>query len=704
MSKHWYDRYVGKSSRKVSHSSFWSDEFDFEADDFKSVLSESQIDTLKKYRLSSGRKAIANFVTIATGKEIPVKFSLGSQSYTDGKSVVISGDIDDESKFDVGVGLALHEGSHILLSDFKLLAELANGLHIPISVVTKAKAKGVEDYRSVIKNILNVVEDRRIDNYIYQNAPGYREYYLKLYEQYFGDKVIGEALKSDQWVSETVDSYMNRLINIMNPASDLTTLRGFRKIWGLLDLHNIGRLKSTSEALELSLKIFDVILDSIDNAGPFKKNDPQAQQGESGDGEGESGEGQSNGESGDDDSGDTEGSLDADGDGGDEESNGGNGVSSNGAGKDGKEKQSNTPGKESLTDNKKRKLQQTINKQRDFLNGNVKKKKISQAMQKQIEAVESSGAELKHVADGMIDKRGSITKGCDVVVLKQLTKKMLDNRDVQLYRTDSKGNARLAISSTAVATAERMGTILGKKLQVRNEARTTVFNRQRNGSIDKRLIHSLGFDAESVFTQIHVDKFKKANIHLSIDASSSMCGTKWEKTMINAIALAKAVSMIQNLSMQISFRYTNESLPVVLIAWDSRKESYQKVKSVFPYLDASGTTPEGLCFEAIQKLLTPSSNDMDSYFVNISDGEPCYSGKGFEYSGFTAFEHTRKQVDKIRKDGIVVLSYFVSDRRNGKDTYSGECFQKMYGKDARYIDINSVNEVSNTMNRMFLAK
>jgi hypothetical protein len=291
-----------------------------------------------------------------------------------------------------------------------------------------------------------------------------------------------------------------------------------------------------------------------------------------------------------------------------------------------------------------------------------------------------------------------------VVVLKQLTKKMLENGDVQLYRIDHKGNPRLAISSTAVATAERMGTILGKKLQVRNEARTTVFNRQRNGSIDKRLIHSLGFDAESVFTQIHVDKFKKANIHLSIDASSSMCGKKWEKTMINTIALAKAVSMIQNLSMQISFRYTNESLPVVLIAWDSRKESYQKIKSVFPYLDASGTTPEGLCFEAIQKLLVPASNDIDSYFVNISDGEPCYSGKSFNYSGDPAFEHTRKQVDKLRKDGIVVLSYFVSDLRNGKDTYSGHCFQKMYGKDARYIDINSVNEVSTTMNRMFLAK
>jgi len=700
MSKHWYDKYVGKSSRKESHSSFWSDEFDIDYGDYKSVLSEAQIDTLKKYRLSSGRKAISNFVTIATGKEIPVRFSTSKESYTDGKTVVISGDIDDESKFDVGVGLALHEGSHVLLSDFKLLVELANGKHISSEVITKAHTKGITDYLSVVKNILNVVEDRRIDNYIYQNAPGYREYYLKLYEQYFGDKVIGEALKSDQWVSETVDSYMSRLINITNPASDLTTLKGFRKIWGLLDLHNIGRIKSTAEALELSLKIFDVILDSIDNAGPFKKNDPQAQQGESGDGDGE---GNGEGESGDDSS-DGEGEVDSDSDGGDEDSRDGSSTTSSGSGKNGKETQSTKAGKESLSDNKKRKLEKLIKSQKEFLNGDTKKKKISAEMQKQIAAVESSGAELTHVADGMEDKWGHPTKGCDVVVLKQLTKKMLENGDVQLYQTDHKGNPRLAISSTAVATAERMGTILGKKLQVRNEARTTVFNRQRNGSIDKRLIHSLGFDAESVFTQIHVDKFKKANIHLSIDASSSMGGMKWEKTMINTIALAKAVSMIQNLSMQISFRYTNESLPVVLIAWDSRKESYQKIKSVFPYLDASGTTPEGLCFEAIQKLLVPASNDIDSYFVNISDGEPCYNGKSFNYSGDQAFEHTRKQVDKFRKDGIVVLSYFVSDLRHGKDTYSGQCFQKMYGKDARYIDINSVNEVSTTMNRMFLTK
>ena len=156
---HWYDRYLGKGSRSQTHSSFWSDEFDFDADDYKSVLSESQIDTLKKYRLSSGRKAISNFVTIATGKNIPVSFSTGKESYTDGKRVVISGDIDDAKKFDVGVGLALHEGSHILLSDFKFLEDLFIGnKHITDEDIDKGYKVGIADPRGYIKNILNVVE------------------------------------------------------------------------------------------------------------------------------------------------------------------------------------------------------------------------------------------------------------------------------------------------------------------------------------------------------------------------------------------------------------------------------------------------------------------------------------------------------------------------------------------------------------------
>ena len=698
---HWYDRYLGKGSRSQTHSSFWSDEFDFDADDYKSVLSESQIDTLKKYRLSSGRKAISNFVTIATGKNIPVSFSTGKESYTDGKRVVISGDIDDAKKFDVGVGLALHEGSHILLSDFKFLEELFVGYkHITDEDIDKGYKVGIGDPRGYIKNILNVVEDRRIDNYIYKSAPGYREYYLKLYNTYFGDKVITEALKSDQWKSETPENYMSRLINIMNPASDLTSLKAMRKIWDVLNLHNIGRLTSTQDAFEVAIKIYRIIVETLQSR-PFDKNNPQSQQQQqqSGNG-GEGDQTQGGGEGDDDEDGDgSAGQIDAEGD-GEEDSRGGASISADGG--DGKDSK--------LSDAKQKKLEKILSQQKDFLNGKTKKKKVSAQMQKEIAAVEDSGAELSRVGESVQTRWGAPQKGIDVVVYKKLTQQMLDSESIEMYQahTDYRTKVktpRLVIPADKFAAGERMGTILGKKLQVRNEARMTVFNRQRNGSIDKRLVHSLGFDAESVFTQIHIDKFKKANIHLSIDASSSMCGTKWEKTMINTIAIAKAVSMIQNLTMQISFRYTNsDNLPVVLIAWDSRKESYQKIRSIFPYLNASGTTPEGLCFEAIRKLVIPATNDLDSYFVNISDGEPCFSGKSFEYNGEPAYEHTKKEVEKFRKDGIVFLSYFISHVKNAEHTVSGDAFRKMYGKDARYIDITNVGEVTTTLNKMFLSK
>lgn len=713
---HWYDKYLKrekKETKKSYHSSFWADEFDFdyESSPVRTALNEVQIDTIKKYRLSSARKAISNFVTIATGQSIPVKFSTGQQSYTDGKTVVISGDVDDSSKFDIAVGLSLHEGSHVLLSDFTLLADLGHPNNFSKERHEAGIKAGISSPLSYLKDVLNVVEDRRIDNYIYKSAPGYREYYLKLYEKYFGDKTITEALKTD-WNEETAEHYMNRLINIMNPASDLVTLKGMRRIWNVLDIHNISRLKTTKDALGVALQIYDIICESIP-AKPFNKqtqNEGQSQDGDEGEENQQQGGSQSESSEGDNDEGNSQSRGKSPmGGGDDKDSRDGSNMDTAGDGDgEGEGKESDKAGKPGgkgsrLSPNKLKKLEKMLKEQKEFLNGKLKKKKISQQLQKDIESIESAGAEMTHVANNFDSRKGS--KGCEVVVLKELTRKMMEDGAISIVRkswdaTTKTQVLRTRLSETDMATAERMGTIMAKKLQVRNEARTTVFNRQRNGKIDRRLVHSLGFDAESVFTQLHIDKYKKANIHLSIDASSSMDGSKWTQTLINTVALAKAVSMIQNLSMQVSIRWSDDSLPIVLIAYDSRKDGYQKVKSLFPYLCPNGTTPEGLCFEAIHKLLVPSSADMDSYFVNISDGEPCFNNRSIEYTGYQALEHTRKEVERIRKSGIGVLSYFVSDRK--LNHY--EPFSRMYGKDSRYIDINSVGEVSKTLNRMFLTK
>ena len=682
------------------HSSFWLEEHDFDEDIVFSSLSEKSVDTIKKYRLSSARKAIANFVSIATGKNIPVTFATNN-SYTDGKSVVISGDIDKAEKFDIGVGLALHEGSHILLSDFEILRNLESRIPNYLFELAATKNLGKWQVIDMVKNLDNIVEDRRIDNFIYKNAPGYREYYLKLYEHYFGDKTIEKGLESDDFKKENCESYMFRLINLMNKKSDLTSLKGLREIYSLLDLKNIDRLKNSNDALLVALDIANVIFNHIDVVESQNNNNQSNGQGESEEGD--------NGQQQDGDAGDMKGdesetpssngpSMNSNADGGESMDSESEGESTEGDSNSTEGKSSN-----SLSDANLKKLNKIIKQQKEFLDGDVKKKKITKSLENEISSVESQGAEIVHVGEGIHN-----SKGCDVIVLKNLTKKMLEDDGFGMayayndWKTNKK-NLMQVIKSDDFTKAEMMGTIMGKKLQVRNESRNTIFNRQKNGKIDGRMIATLGFDNENVFSQTFVDKFKKANIHLSIDASGSMGGKKWRETMINAIALAKATSMISNLELQITFRYSDNDLPVIVFAYDSRKDSFQKIKSIFPYLRECGTTPEGLTFEAIQKMIVPASNDMDSFFVNISDGEPTFSNKNIQYGGMAACEHTKKQVNKIKANGIGVLSYFVSDG----DYYSEGSkikFKMMYGADAKFININSIGEVTATLNKMFLSK
>ena len=182
--------------------------------------------------------------------------------------------------------------------------------------------------------------------------------------------------------------------------------------------------------------------------------------------------------------------------------------------------------------------------------------------------------------------------------------------------------------------------------------------------------------------------------------------------MTSVVAMAKAIDMIANVDLVISFRSTQENgsyrrrmrddHPIILIAYDSRKDSFTKVKTLFKYLRASGTTPEGLCYEAIMNDMIPSGRDKDSYFLNFSDGMPMFGNNDVDYHHDTAINHTKKMVKEIRTRGIKVLSYFIGDSYDSQNRASA--FNRMYGSDAQFIDVTSVMSVSKTMNKKFLEK
>jgi hypothetical protein len=717
-----------KSYKSYGASSWWMDDWDYDYHSpVYSSYSKKEIESKNLYKMAAHRRAIANFVNIVTGQSIPVKFSTKGDSYTDGKTVTISAKIVEPNEFDPAVGLALHEGSHIKLSDFNLLRELEVAIHRKIGgekykeLGELATAKNMSGWIYVIKDILNYVEDRRIDNFIYKSAPGYRDYYRAMYDKYFNDDAIDKGMKSDEFTEETFEAYMFRLINLHSKFSRPNALKELPTIARIIKLNEISRLKTTDDALSIALEVFEVILNAIEPIESGKQNGSgQAGQGngngQAGEGEQEAGEDDidvqmgGDDENGSDGMGDVETDLSDEGEGDDS----GSGIAADGKGLKGKIKITvgNKPGKPGPGKLSQRQLdiiRKKIEKQKEFLRGQIKKSKVTQSEQNQLSNIEQSGAELKVVGQTYTTRYGGTTKGIECVVVKKMTRSLMEQSNFPLtsqrYSSKPEEDTLHSQYENEVLEGIRIGTLLGKKLQVRGESRDTVFNRQLVGKLDRRMVSALGYGNEHVFFTKETDQFKKANLHISVDASGSMGGSKWKKTMVNIVALAKAVDMIPNLSIQISFRTTTNELPYVVIAYDSRTDKFIKVKQLFKYLTPGGTTPEGLCFEAIMKNMVGSTTDMDSYFLNISDGEPYFHGKDMSYSGDPAASHTYKMVKMIEGMGIKVLSYFVSDYSDGgEETSSGYTFKKSYGKAASFINVTNVNEVTRTMNRLFMNK
>ena len=164
-------------------SSFWDTSSDNNVDEFLGI-EEDKPKGKDVVALASYKRAIGNFVNIVTGESIPVSFNNNNESFTDGKRVVIGSNL-NEKNFDVAVGLALHEGTHIIESDFNLLKNLEMNIPEEIFVLAENKNISRNNVVQMIKGILNYVEDRRIDNKTFKSSPGYKGYYHSMYNKYF---------------------------------------------------------------------------------------------------------------------------------------------------------------------------------------------------------------------------------------------------------------------------------------------------------------------------------------------------------------------------------------------------------------------------------------------------------------------------------------------------------------------------------------
>ena len=658
--------------------------------------------------LAGYRRAIGNFVNIVTNRsDIKVRYQQNGDSYTDGKTVTIGSKI-DEKNFDHVVGLALHEGSHILLSDFNFLRQLRP--NTPQELIMLGEDLGFTEGQVIghLKNMLNYVEDRRIDYYVFSSSPGYKGYYHAMYNKYFHSPAITRALKNNTFGDKpTFDNYMNRIINFTNEHSDLNALPELKNIYRTI-FSQVKTMTDMAQAFDVAVDVLNKVYNNIE---PIPTDSDMEQVGEGGQGKGQGGQGQSKSDMMNDAAqqladGDYHGyqqtmddikntdweKVKAD-------------LSNQPISDNGSEFSDLTPQQEKTLNN-------ALQRQKEFMGGDQKKVgRLTKKDARVVQSMEESGVTNQQVGSDVeqsswrqASSNYSSTTQC--LFVKNITQQMVDDDVFPSLLTN--GGYYGGRTLPSIVAGKRLGTMLGKKLQVRSESRTLKNSRLDSGRIDKRLIAELGFGNSKVFSTTFVEQYNDAILHISVDASGSMGGNKWTNTMTAVVAICKAASMISGLDVVVSFRTTHygsgrNGQPLVAIGFDSRVDKFRKIENLWPSLHPGGTTPEGLCFEAIMKDFVGGTNNRDSYFLNFSDGQPMFSDNGFEYYGDQALHHTRKQVKEIIKKGISVMSYFVGDSEYDR-TRNMDDFKTMYGKDAEFIDVTKVSSLAKTMNNLFLEK
>jgi len=689
----WWDirnKVATKRKTKVveskSWSSYWMDDdsydyfYDKESENTKIRIdgvggkNATMIDLAKAGRLAAVRRAVGNFVRILTNDdEIVVVFNDGSDSYTDGKYVVISAE-SDPSKFDVLVGTSLHEGAHCVFS--QALLDMLKSYKFEDMVIDRFGSEHI----TPVHNITNALEDRRIDSEVYRRAPGYRPYYQSMYDHHWNAKDIAKAIiRTESLRVPTIDSYMFRIINITNPAIKYMMdkhLPEFRKIYDTFGLNNILRFSNpdgtvkAEELVNCAMDIYQIILDNkVDVDAPQQQN-------QSGDVDGDS--------IADDNLVDSSDSSDGD-------DNGTQSTQSQMSDENIEKAVANELGKNNLgksDPNVDKIMQEMI----DFLNGNTKKKKITKKMDQAVKTMEESDIVVSSI---MIN--GQTYPYIRVPRLTASSKSVLP---LSMFSSWKHNNSDL------VRSGRRLGQIMVDRIKIRHDSNETKFSRRPLGKIDRRLIHSLGTDNHNVFFNKVVQDYKNSIIYLTVDCSSSMYGRKWDESVILTTGLAYAATKINNFDVVVNLRYGLDSIWSINM-FDSRREPFSHFERWMSDFIPQNTTPESIVYDIEKDFIEGlKTTDNNVYFITMTDGGANYTPAGrnrwsYEdyHNGEGAYRHCRQMLKRFREAGIECLSYFIcTTGKYYRGDYEETAFKSSYGKDGVMIPMDNFSMISKTLN------
>jgi len=592
-------------------------------------------DNFNLIELANTQRAISNFVKIQTGKDIPVEFIAndGGDSMTDGKKILISSTINTHN-LDAVVGTALHEAAHCKHTDFFVLKKIANRL-------LEGNLMGG---RRWIELLLNFIEDRRIDNLTYHDAPGYQDYYRAMYDRYFYSKIIDKGLKGKEYREENWDSYMFRIINMFNKNADTTALHCLPTIYKVVDLENIGRLTSTTHSLETAIEIYTLLNKHFSMQHKPKKNS-------------------------------IEDLLES------------------------KPNFSN-PGEDKGPS--KEEIKKVFNKQQEFLKGNVHKVKATKKDKQQIEAISKSKVDVKNVK--ATDSKGIEHTDIPVHVIDGITPTIIESNLYEVFGRVNLMNKQIDEGVAKGKKLLRKLRIRNEQITLQsNRLKSGKIDPRRihAASFEEDLFYKIDRASYKPIS-LHVSIDGSGSMD-GVKWNQTLINTialGYISLHMNNIDLTISIRTTGKDLLKSSM---TAHVPLLILAFNSKKHTMSDLRRLGHY-KVKGLTPEGMCLNALNEYIPNSSYYLDSYLINMSDGYPTFEKQGkFTYKGEEAILDTAKAVKNIKKKGVNILSYFIkTPTTQTKEEELIKNFQIMYGKEASFIDPKNMHEVTKTLNNLFL--
>jgi cobaltochelatase CobT len=570
---------------------------------------------------------IKQVIAIATGAAVRVSFR-GDQAYTDGREIVLPAMISPKAE-KLAVPYAWHESAHILKTDFDVWNSAEDRFRkTPIA-----------------HKLCNALEDGRIEVEMRSEFPGVHQRINELIaalseeDTLFAEPepeidpanaLLGYVLN---WTRKQVNGYA-AIVYLDQWRERLRASIGdelLQKVDEILDEEDF--LVSTAKAIDVAFELTDLIQGHADSEDPDNNGDSGEGEPNSGDGQGGDGsESSAEDQSGQQDDEASNGQSDPD---GDDQSQGGAGDEK--SDKDGSEPSAGGAGQKTSDDSKDKPgdANQSSNTQGE---ADPKQRQKQRAAAKSIGEAKAEDLRKTDLGDlageSINDKQQAHQDG-------QAGGSQIIGDGLTVPRGGADRQAYQAIAATASTLGSRLrGVIQAEVMSKDNWAR-------RSGKrLDRRRLVRVSLDDDRIWKKRVEQIDATGHVHVLLDTSGSMKPHLWMLESAG-LATARAIESVDELTCSVSTLPLRDGIRILKAV----SENTSTVAQRFSALSAEGGTPMTHAINVIQPLLFQGDTS-NRILVIFTDGAP------------DDHASMKQVIDRLESSGVVSGCIILGNQQN----------------------------------------